>query len=197
MNRILLAILAYFLYTGVVHAEAESQALDIRLGSNSARFMYASEVLGGSFGAASLEFGVFFNEDNDTLGHIGMFIASESLENPFTISLGFRGYYGDVGNNPDPNIPQTDVGALAIGGDLVFVPKNFGGFGFAVNYYIAPSVLAFMDADRFVEYGARMEFSITEQTKLLLGYRNIEVDRTDGVNVEIDSGFIFGIGLRF
>ena len=197
MKRFVLAILAFFLYTGIAHAEAESQALDIRLGNNSARFIYATEVFGGSFGATNLDLGLFFNEHDDYLLHVGMFIASESLENPFTISLGFRGYYADAGNNPDPSIPQTDVAALAIGGDLVFTPKNFGGFGFAVNYYLAPSVLSFMDADRFVEYGARMEFSITEQTKLLLGYRNIEVDRTDGVNVEIDSSFIFGIGLRF
>ena len=54
-----------------------------------------------------------------------------------------------------------------------------------------------MDAEKFVEYGIRLEFSITEQAKLLLGYRNIEVDRDDGVNIEIDSGVMFGIGLRF
>ena len=195
MKHIYLALLMSFLYSGFVQAEAESQALDVRLGDNSARFMYSSEVLGGSFGPASLEFGVFFNEHNDTLLHAGMFIASESLENPFSISLGLRGYYADAGNGP--NQVQTDVGALAIGGELVFVPKNFGGFGFAATYYIAPSVLAFMDADRLVEYGARLEFSITEQTKLILGYRNIEADREDGSNIEIDSGFIFGIGLRF
>jgi hypothetical protein len=196
MNRIILAIVAVFIYAGTVQAEAETQALDIRLGDNSARFMYSSDVLGGSFGAANLDFGIYFDDDNDTLGNIGMFIKSESLENPFSISLGFRGYYGDVGKQPD-QIP-TQAAALAIGGELVFVPKNFGGFGFAVTYYIAPSVLSFMDIDRLTEFGARLEFSVTEQTKLILGYQDIEVDRADGGTViDVTSGFIFGIGLRF
>jgi len=195
MNRIILAIAAIFLYAGTIQAEAESQALDIRLGDNSARFMYASDVLGGSFGSASMDFGIYFDDESDILAHAGMLIRSDSLENPFSISLGFRGYYGDVGKQPD-QIP-TNAAALAIGGDLLFVPKNFGGFGFAVTYYIAPSVLSFMDIDRFSEFGARVEFSITEQTKLVLGYQDIKVDRTDGTSLDIDSGFIFGIGLRF
>ena len=91
----------------------------------------------------------------------------------------------------------TDVAALAIGGDLIFEPKNFGGFGFAITYYIAPSVLSFLDAERLTEFGARLQFSVTEQTKLILGYQDINVNRTDGTQVEVDSGFIFGIGLRF
>jgi hypothetical protein len=185
----------FFAGQGVALADTGSQALDIRLGDNSARFMYATEVFGGSFGPASMEFGVFFNEDNDSLFHAGFFIESESLDNPFSIAIGTRAYYGDAGNAPGET--QTDVGAIAIGGEFTFTPKNFAGFGFAANYYVAPSVLSFMDADRFVEYGARIEFSITDAAKLLLGYRNIEADREDGSTVEIDSGLIFGIGLRF
>ncbi len=195
MKRLFLLLSLFFLGNSVVYAESESQAFDIRLGENSARFIYATEVFGGSLGPSSMEVGVFFNEDNDSLFHVGFFLQSESLDNPFSVSIGTRAYYGDVGNGT--NQTQTDLGAIAIGGELIFTPKNFAGFGFAVNYYVAPSVVSFMDADRFVEYGARLEFSITEQAKLLLGYRNIEVDREDGSNIEIDSSVIFGIGLRF
>lgn len=197
MKHIIFILLFFGLGSGVAHAEAESQALDIRLGEDSARFMYATEVFGGTFGPASMEFGIFFDEDDDMLLHAGFFIQSESLDNPFTIRLGTRAYYGDVGNASDPGVIQTDMAAIAIGGELIFAPENFAGFGIGANYYIAPSVISFMDADKFVEYGIRLEFSITEQAKLLLGYRNIEVDRDDGVNIEIDSGVMFGIGLRF
>lgn len=195
MKRFFFILSLFFLGNGFANAETGSQAFDIRLGDNSARFIYATEVFGGSLGPSSMEFGVFFNEDNDSLFHVGFFIQSESLDNPFSIAIGTRAYYGDVGNGT--NQTQTDLGAIAIGGELIFAPKNFAGFGFAANYYVAPSVVSFMDADRFVEYGARLEFSITEQAKLLLGYRNIEVDREDGTNIEIDSSLIFGIGLRF
>jgi len=54
-----------------------------------------------------------------------------------------------------------------------------------------------MDIDKFVEYGARVEFSFTEAARLFVGYRNIEVDREDGINIEVESGLMFGIGLRF
>lgn len=197
MKRIFCLLMLLLLGHGGAHAEVGSQALDIRLGGDSARFMYATEVFGGTFGPSSVEFGVYFDEDNDSLYHVGFFIQSESLDNPFSISIGTRAYYGDVGNAPAPDGPQTDMAAIAIGGELIYAPKGFAGFGFAANYYVAPSVVSFMDADKFVEYGARVEFSITEAAKLILGYRNIEVDREDGINIEIDSSFIFGIGLRF
>jgi len=195
MKRFFSILILFFFGHGVAQAEAATHALDIRLGDHSARFIYATEISSGSLGQSNMDFGVYFNDDNDSLYHIGFFVQSESLDYPFTINLGTRAYYGDTGNGTGQ--VQTDMAAIAIGGELIFAPRNFAGFGFAANYYVAPGVVSFMDIDKFVEYGARVEFSFTEAARLFVGYRNIEVDREDGINIEVESGLMFGIGLRF
>ena len=50
MRRFFFILSLFFLGNGAVYAETGSQAFDIRLGDNSARFMYATEVFGGSLG---------------------------------------------------------------------------------------------------------------------------------------------------
>ncbi len=191
MKRILAGLFGVLAYSGSVCADS----FDIRLGEESARFIYASEVFGGAFGPANIEFGAFFNEDDDTMFHVGLVIKNDSLDNPLAITLGTRVYYADAGNAPDQ--PQTDVGAITLGGEILISPDNLGGLGFALSYFAAPSVTSFMDADGFTEYGGRIEFEVTEQSSLFVGYRKIEVEREDGQTVEIDSGVMFGVGLRF
>lgn len=191
MFRIYLSVLVLVLPIGIVKADS----FDVRLGDESAQFIYASEIFGGSFGPANFEIGAYFNEQDDKMLHIGLVIKNDSLDNPLAITLGTRAYYADAGNAP--NQPQTDVAAITLGGELLFKPDNLRGFGLAVSYFTAPSVTSFMDADSFTEYGARIEFEVTEQSSLFAGYRKIEVDREDGRSVEIDSGLIFGLGLRF
>jgi hypothetical protein len=177
--------------TQVVYADA----LNIQLSNKSARFIYASEVFGGQFGPTDLEVGAYFNEDDDTVAHLGLMVRNDSLDNPLIIAIGARAYYADAGNQ----LGQTPLtaGALALGGEILVIPNNLGGLGIGFHYFVAPSVTSFMDAEGFTEYGALVDYEITEQASVYVGYRKIEIEPETGADVVVDSSVIYGLILRF
>lgn len=174
---------------------AFADMFNVQLSNNSGRFNYSTEVFGGQYGPVDLEMGLFFNQDSDKMLHLGMAVRNDTLDNPLVISIGTRVYFGDVGNAPDQ--VHAKFAAIAIGGELLFIPDNLGGLGFGVYYYVAPSVVTYMDADGFNEYGVRLNYEITKQANVSLGYRKIKVDLNTGSSQSVDSSVYFGIGLRF
>jgi hypothetical protein len=174
---------------------AFADMFNIQLSNNSGRFSYSTEVFGGQYGPLDLETGLFFNQDSDKMVHVGMMIRNDTLDNPLVISIGTRAYYGDVGHaNGQIRAKFT---AIAIGGELLFIPDSLGGLGFGAYYYTAPSVVTFMDANGFSEYGLRLNYEITKQSSVSLGYQKIKLDLNNNFSETIDSSVFFGIGLRF
>lgn len=174
---------------------AFADMFDVQLSNHTGRFAYSREVFGGQDGPLDLTAGIFFNQDNDKMAHVGMMIRNDTMDNPLVVSIGARAYYGDVGRAAGKI--RAKFSAIAIGGELLFIPNNLGGLGLGVDYYVAPSVVTYMDADRFYEYGLRLNYEITRQSSVSLGYRKIKVDLKSGPGETIDSSVFFGIGLRF
>ena len=173
----------------------QADIFNIQLGSDSGRFLYATEVSSGRYGPIDMDLGFYFDDQDDYLGHIGLLVRNDTLNNPFVISVGTRLYYGDVGNAPTQT--NADVGALAIGGEVLFIPDNLGGLGFGFHYYIAPSIVSFLDAEGFTEYGVRLDYAVTPQASIYIGYHKIEADLDNGTDIEIDSSSFIGLSLRF
>lgn len=193
MRRLALMCLVLLVVSGTARAES---SLGIQLSDESARFIYATEISSGQHGPVDMEFGLFFNEDDDILGHVGLMVRNDTFESPFVISLGARAYYGDAGNAPgDP--PDSTVGALAIGGELLFIPDNWGGLGLGMHYFIAPEIVSFGDIDGLTEYGVRLNYEITRQSNIFVGYEKIEAELKNGMDLEIGDSVVFGINLRF
>ena len=142
-----------------------------------------------------LETSLFFDQDNDKMADVGLMVRNDTLDNPLIISVGTRAYYGDVGNGDGQT--HATFAAIAVGGELLFIPGNLGGLGLGVYYFVAPNVVTFMDADNFSEYGIRLNYAITKQADVSLGYQKMKVNLTDGTTLDIDSSIFFGIGLRF
>ena len=191
MRQLFAAIVLSICSISLLHAGN----LNIQLGSESGRFLYASEAFAGRFGPVDMEFALFFNDEEDYLGHIGMLVRNDTMDNPFVISVGTRLYYGDVGNAPAQ--PDATVGGIALGGEVLFIPDNLGGLGFGMHLYYVPGIVAFSDADDMIEYGVRLEYAITQQASVYIGYQKIEVGLENGVDLEIDSSSHIGISLRF
>jgi len=189
-RKFILIIMALF-----ISPWAYADLLDIQLSNNSARFSYAAEVFGGEFGPTDLEIGSYFNEDNDNVTHVGLLVRNDTLDNPLIISIGSRFYYADVGNQPGQ--APADASVLTIGGELLYVPDTFAGFGIGVYYFVAPSVTTFQDADGFTEYGGTINYAITEQASFYIGYRKIEVEIENASDIEVESSFIYGLRMRF
>jgi hypothetical protein len=174
---------------------AFADMFNVQLSDKSGRFNYAMEMFGGQYGPVDLDMGIYINQDDDKMAHIGLVVHNDTLDSPLVISIGTRLYYGDIGNEPPG--PHSKFSAIAIGGELLFIPDNLGGLGLGVHYYVAPSVVSYIDADGFTEYGIRLDYEITRQANIFVGYQKIKVDLVGGPTLDVDSSTFFGIGMRF
>jgi hypothetical protein len=181
---VLLAIMLF------MSGAAFAQDVEVTLGNKSARFMYITEAFGQDFGRLEMEAGFLYTESNDKLVNLGLLVRGESVSVPMVVSLGARAYFA--------RLKTYTVGAVAIGGDLLFNPELWGGFGVGANYYVAPGVVSFRDAKDLTEYGAYLNYQITQQAQVSLGFRTIEVKIKNGVgNLQLDNGGYFGLNLSF
>lgn len=185
MYRRIILLVTALLMSNVATAEE----INIQLGSDTARFMYLTEAFGQDFGRLELEAGFLYHENGDSLLNAGLLVRGESVSVPLIVSIGARAYYADVGT--------YRISAIAIGGDLLFSPESWGGFGIGAFYYKAPGVVAFSDADDLTEYGAYVNFQITPQARVAIGYKDINVSTTSGVELEIDKGSYFALNISF
>lgn len=182
--RIILLISALFM-----SSVASAEEVNIQLGNETARFMYLTEAFGQDFGRLELEVGFLYNQNGDSLVNAGLLVRGESISVPVIVSIGARAYVAEVAT--------YDVGALAIGGDLLLLPEGWGGFGAGIYYYTAPGVVAFNDADGLSEYGAYVNFQITPQARIALGYQEIKVSIINAADQTLDKGAYFRLNLSF
>lgn len=174
---------------------ANADAFNLELSNASARFIYATEMYGSQYGPMDMEFGAYFDENKDKMLTVGLLVRNDTLDSPLVISIGTRFYYASAGNAPGET--QHNVAALTIGGELLYFPKNLKGIGFGAFAFAAPSVVAFLDADGFREYGARVEYEITKQASIYGGYAEAKADIKDGTTATIKQGLFVGLGMRF
>jgi hypothetical protein len=173
----------------LMSSNAFSQEMRVQLANKSAKFSYLTEAFGQDFGRLELEAGLLYNTDNDSMFNLGLLVRGESVSVPLIVAIGARAYYA--------NVRTYNIGAIAIGGDLLLSPESWGGLGVGVNYYTAPGVVSFLDAKDVTEYGIYLSYQITPQANISLGYKNIEADIKNVGNVEIDKGGYFGLNLSF
>jgi len=174
-------------------SNAYAEEINIQLGSDTARFTYLTEAFGQDFGRLELEAGFLYNQNDDSLVNVGLLVRGESVSVPMIVAIGARAYFAKLG--------PYDVGAIAIGGDLLVVPESWGGLGAGVYYYTAPGVVSFGDSVDLSEYGVYMTFQITPQARIAVGYQRIDTTIDPAVsnvgNIVIDEGAHFSINLNF
>lgn len=179
----------------LVSSTASAEAIKAYLGDEVARFSYATDSFGERVGRLETEFGVMFTDRDETvrnddfLTHLGLQVRGESLDFPLIVSIGGRAYYGEASD--------YDVSAVAIGGDMLLLPENWGGFGLGGFFYYAPKVVSFQDAEKFTEWGLFASFQITPQASIMAGVQNIEAEIEGGGDVELEDGGFVGVDIRF
>ena len=83
------------------------------LSSETAQFTFRSDSSLIGWGGSDLAFGLFYNEDDDFIGQVGLLqMRQASEENPLTFGVGVKGYLGTLDD------VDQDVLAFGIGGEI-------------------------------------------------------------------------------
>lgn len=166
------------------------------LSGDSARFFYSAQMWGQQAGPVELETGIMFNEDDHYLLNLGMMLRNDNLDSPIILSLGGRSYFASV-KDKNTNEDFKAVG-LALGAEVVYVPDNLGGLGLGIHYFYAPDILSGGDAEGLSEYGVKLDYQLTPQANLFVGYQKIVADiKERDSDIDVEAGFVLGFGMRF
>lgn len=174
------------LFPFLVSGPVVAGSFDVNLSEETARVIFGTS-LGSLHKGNEAEFGYLFNEDDQSIAHVGLMFAGEnwSSAGTFEIALGARLLYVDA----DP----FDVGALALGGRVRFSPIQR--FGLGVEGFYAPNVTTSMDGERYSEASFRADYQVLPQGYIYVGYRWIRVRFEDVGSTNLDEDI--NAGMRF
>jgi len=152
-------------------------------------------------GGSEVGIGGFYGEEGgDKLAHVSLIARGyrQSPTSQYSLGAGIKGIYGDV-NIPAASNNGTEVGesvgAVAMGfqaGMLISSSRHNPVEGVA-EFFIAPSVTSFSDAEQYMEFSARMQVEIIPQVQTYVGYRRLRFNTREFKNVQVDRSWHFGI----
>jgi hypothetical protein len=168
--------------------------LDINLSNTAAQFKYS--VPSGVAGKSELFVSVLYNDVNSVLGEAGLLVMNEEGSAP-GLSLGI-GAKAVISTLKNVTANRLSASGAALGAQLRFEVPNDRRFAFSGEYYYAPKIITFGDADHFSQGTVRAEFAISALTQAYVGYRTTRFSMNnnlqDGV---LDDGAHIGVRLAF
>lgn len=184
-------MLLFSFMSGVGSALAAELELSLSSESIKAEYIMDSSLIGA--GGADLSVGLFYNEDSDLMGNLGLTVSGVPAgQVPFTFGVGTRFYGGRVKQGGD-----NTVYALAIGGRGKYtipanIPMHVGG-----EIFYAPKVTTWSDGRDLIELNLRYEIEFIPQTLAFVGYRLLRTNLEQGGNPRLDNNVHLGIRLHF
>jgi hypothetical protein len=144
---------------------AAADTLDIGLSNTTAQFKYG--VASGLAGKSEVYGELMYNDKNSVIGGVGLLVANDEMKVPgLTIGIGAKALASTIKDSP-----RTNSSAIALGAQVRYELPAERRVAFAGEGYFAPKIITFGDADRYQQYGARAEFSISSQLQVYAGYR--------------------------
>jgi len=153
-------------------------------------------------GGSELAFGGFISEQGDKLGHVSLMARGYRHANGTSYSLGtgMKALAGDIAIEltDEPNTEEA-VGAVALGFQfgVLLASSQHNPIELAVEAFHAPSITSFSDAERYTEYGARLQVDVIPQARAYIGYRRMLFETNDFAKVNLDRSVHIGMKLTF
>ena len=146
---------------------AAADTLDIGLSNTTAQFKYG--VASGLAGKSEIYAELMYNDKNSVIGGVGLLVANDEISVPgLTIGVGAKAVVSSI-NKIAPS--RKNSSAVALGAQVRYELPAERRVAFAGEFYFAPAIITFGDANRYQQYGARAEFSVSPQLQVYGGYR--------------------------
>jgi hypothetical protein len=178
----------------ITSISATAAKIDINLNQDSARFNYYTLVGGSNYGRTEMNGGILYNQDKNMLLELGLQVidAAGSKSPGLEIGVGPRLYYFI-----DDAADVSGV-SIALGGDVRYKLPQVQRFALQGTVYYAPSITSTLEADSYLELGARASYEILPTADVYLGYRRIRIKYTKGNGEHtLDEGFMLGMNFSF
>jgi OmpA family/YfaZ precursor/EF hand len=143
----------------------------------------------------TIGFGLLLTGDRDIVGDVEFLapgLLRALLPDFVQVSLGARGLVGLL-DDPDDDVVGIAPGAAArvrlpVGGPPMYIAGDF---------FYAPDILTFGDADRVIDFNVRYELQFLQNTTGFVGYRLLNFDRENGGDDDIVDSLNVGLRLAF
>lgn len=174
---------------------AMADTLDLNLRNSAAQVQYATSMGRDSLGKTEFHFGALYSDSDNqhnTLGDFGIVVKDEvgSSAPGWSVGAGIKGVVSHTDG--------TNESAIAIGGLIRYSPPGLPRMGIVGQLYFAPNITTFSDANRYVEDGLQVEYSIVSNAAAYLGYRNIQFNiNSTSSNATVDEGVFVGVRMTF
>lgn len=188
MRRILL--MTFVLVLCAAAAQATTVGLDFNNNSFEVRGDY--QLSQDQYGAAFVGGGFLLNNNKDSrLGTVGLrFAVTPDSLYGLTFAAGVAGMYGhtNLGN---------DLGAVAVGAHVDFVPPELYGVGFGGKFYYAPTIFSFADSDGLWLANIKTFYNVSPNLQVYLGYQKIHGKFDSGPDENLDGDLRIGLSASF
>lgn len=174
-----------------------ADSLDVNLNNNAAAFKFNSSASDFIEGNSEIYGGLAYNDRNNMFFDAGLIVKGGEEDSPgLSIGVGVKGVFGVIHPTNLPN--TTDTGsALAVGGEAVFALPTPTRIAVVGSYYASPKIMSFADAERFNQFGVRVEVEVSPQANVYFGYREIGFGIKNNGSQTLDSGTHLGVLVLF
>jgi len=171
-------------------AGAAAQEIDLTLSDNSALFRYLKHGT-STYGQSEIDAGLLYTNDSDFLLMLGLQVQGEAGSGSpgLNAGIGFKGFTA--------NTDLYDLLAFGIGGELHYTPASINRLGFRVQFYHAPNIVTFMDAERLTYSTLSIEYDLLQQAKVYLGYRNVRASINGQSSIDLDDDTHLGFRIMY
>lgn len=181
--RPFLPLLAVLLCPGTLLADE----IAIDLSGDSVRLAYANAL---ERRGLEVDLSVLHNEDDGDVGGVGLHVLDlAGASSRVRVGLGGKLVYFDA--------DEEDGGALALGGHLRLYWPHAERFELSATVHYAPDVVAFGDAEEYLEAGLSAGYRVLDRATVYLGVRKVRAEFESFSSVTLDSGLHAGFHFSF
>jgi hypothetical protein len=184
--------LIVFVLLAAASFSAAAGSVDVNLSNDTIEAKYY-----GNAGAADWTFGGLYNRDTkDRAVNVGLLATGDSAFGNSRLEGGLGGKLYSVTIHSRGAVPNADVLALALGGQLRWFPGN-GSFALGTYAFYAPHVVTLLDGQRFYDVGVRAEVEVIRNSFVYVGYRQVQAELDNNVKANVDKGGFLGMQIKF
>ncbi len=176
-------------------SQLQARGLDLKLADEMAEITYLAESSTFGYGGSDIGLGVFFTENDDMQLNASMMITGNPAGNNRALQFGIGGKLMYTSIETNNILDDEEFGALAVAGQVRYVVPSSTPVAFLAAVYYAPGITSFSGADNYSEVLVAFELEVTPSARAYIGFRDMEYELENGLEIELDEGG--HVGLKF